>query len=177
MTHLTPGQIEDYQEGRDRALDAHVSSCPRCLREVKIERRINRALAHMERYAPSPEFAARLDRALGKLEAPVYKPISERSGSRWMVLAALLSALLLLILALQTVIAFRDGGALDFVSLYLSQPDLLSTYPTEALSALVESLPLVEMLLTLGLVVIVAVLGQQFLASRGAGASMRHQGR
>ncbi len=175
MTHLTRDQIEDYQEGQDRALDAHVSSCTRCAREVNVERRINRAIAHLERYAPSPEFVTRLDRALGKLEPPAPEPVSGPVFSPWMVVAATLSSLLLLILALETVIAFRDGGALDFVSLYLSQPDLLSTYPTEALSALLESLPLVEIILTLGLGVIVAVLGQQFLASRNA-ATMHHQG-
>ena len=176
MTHLTREQIEDYEEGRDRALDAHVSSCPRCTREVKLERRISRALAHMERYAPSPEFVTRLDRALGKLEPPAGRATADASFSPWMIVAATLASVLLLILAVETAIAFRDGGALDFVSLYLSQPDVFSSYPTEALSALVESLPLVEILLTLGLGVIVAALGQQFFASRSAGPRMRREG-
>jgi len=51
-------------------------------------------------------------------------------------------------------------------------------YPTESLSALLESLPLVEFMLTLVLLVIAVVLAEQFVMARNAvGRLVRPGGR
>ena len=167
MKHPSLEQIENYKEGQARALDAHLATCEQCRRELAAERRMAQALRHVERIAPSPEFAVRLDQALARAETaqrpPVYRP-----AFAWTGLAALLVSGLLLVFAYQTAMALQEGGALDLVSLYASRPDVLSMYPTEALSALLESLPLVEFLLTLVLLLITVVLAQQFVIERAA---------
>ncbi len=169
MNHLTLDQIENYVPGQDRELDAHLASCVRCQSELAAERRLAHALTRLERFSPSPEFSAQLDRALARAESTSLEQLAKpRRASVWTGLAALLSSFLLLIFAFQTIIAFQDGGSLDFVSLYFSRPDLLSTYPSESLSALLESLPLVEFALTRGLLVIAVVLVQQFFGGTSA---------
>jgi hypothetical protein len=177
MTHLSVEQMENYAEGQDPELDAHVTACPRCQRELAAEQRLARALMRLERLAPSPEFAARLDRALARAESATrgWSDVTHRPSLLWTGVAALLASALLVVFAYQTVVAFQDGGALDFVSLFASRPDLLSTYPIESLNALIESLPLVEFLLTLGLLVIAVVLGEQFMTARSGTAHVSHQ--
>ncbi len=177
MKHLDVEQIENYTEGQSRALDAHLALCAQCREELLAERRLAQTLRRLERIAPSPEFAVRLDQALERAEARRGIPApGYRSVSAWTGLAALLVSGLVLVFAYQTMIALQEGGALDFVSLYASRPDLLSMYPTESLSALVESLPLVEFLLTLVLLVITVVLAQQFVLARNAMSRMAQPG-
>ncbi len=176
MKHLSVEQIESYVEGQERALDAHVAICAQCQHELLMERRIVQALRHLERVAPSPEFAVRLDQALERAEAArAQAPVVRRPSFAWTGIAALLASLLLMVFAYQTLVAFQEGGALDFVSLYASRPDLLSMYPTESVSALIESFPLVEFLLTLVLLVIAVVLAQQFVIARNAIGRMVQQ--
>ncbi len=169
MSHLTLEQIENYAEGRDRALDAHVATCAKCQHEIAAERRLTHALMRLERFSPSPEFAAQLDRTLQPTELTTARQlVKPRRPSALIGVAALSVSFLLLIFASQTIVLFQEGGALDFVSLYFSRPDLLSTYPSESLSALIESLPLAEFALTLGLLVVAIVLAQQFFNGSNA---------
>ncbi len=170
MSHLTPDQVENYSEGQNRELDAHIAACARCQSELAVERRLGQALTRLERFSPSPEFAARLEHALGRAESTARpRATAPRPFSfSWIGVAALVASGLLLVFAYQTLVAFQEGGTLDFVALYFSRPDLLSTYPSESLSALIESLPLAEFTLTLGLLVIAVVLGQQFLNVRNS---------
>jgi hypothetical protein len=168
MKHLSVEQIETYVAGRDREVDAHLATCARCQRELAAEQRLVRALSRLERLAPSPEFAARLERALMRTDTKARRQVSDapRPSPTWTGVAALLAALLLVVFAYQTLVGLQDSGTLDFVSLFASRPDLLSTYPTESLSALFESLPLVELALTVVLFVIALVLAQEFFLAR-----------
>lgn len=179
MVHLSVEQIEDYAEGQDPELDQHVAACPICWRELDLDRRLTRGLMRLERVAPSPEFVARLDRALGRGESAVRERsgASPRPSLAWTGVAALLASALLLVFAYQTVVALQEGGALDFVSLFASRPDLLSLYPMESLNALIESLPLFGFLLTLGLFVIALVLADQFLMARSRTAHIAGHGK
>ncbi len=179
MVHLSVEQIENYAEGRDPELDQHVATCPVCRRELALEQRLTRALMRLERSAPSPEFAARLERALSRGESAVreWSSANPRPSLAWTGVAALLASALLVVFAYQTVVALQEGGALDFVSLFASRPDLLSMYPTESLNALIESLPLVGLLLTLGLFVIALVLADQFLMARSGAAHIAGHGK
>ena len=167
MKHLSPEQLESYQEGQDPGLDLHLARCSQCRQDVIAERRLAQALRHLERYAPSVEFAAALDRTLERAEtARAPEAAARRPSFAWTGIAALLASLLLVVFAYQTLDAFQTGGALDFVSLYASRPDLLSMYPLESVSALIESLPLVEFLITLVVLIIAVVLTQQFVTAR-----------
>ncbi len=169
MNHLTWEQIENYAEGRERALDAHVADCAQCQHEIAAERRLTHALTRLERFSPSPEFTAQLDRALEQAESnSLHQALKTRRPSVWTGIAALLASLLLLIFASQTILLLQEGGALDFLLLYFSRPDLLSMYPSESLNALIESLPLVEFILTLGLLYIAITLAQQFFGGANA---------
>ncbi len=167
MSHLNLDQIENYQEGLTPELDAHLATCARCQKQIAHASEMNRALGEMERVAPAPTFAARLERALAHEEHARRRiALSPRPQPVWTGLAALLAATLLLVFAFETVVAFQNSGALDFVSLFASRPDLLSMYPAESISALVESFPLLEFLLTLGSLFVAAVLAQQFVGAR-----------
>jgi hypothetical protein len=160
VSHLTYEQTESYLQGVDSDLDAHVMTCSHCQIEISNEHALTLALAKLERVAPSPEITARLQGAFA---------FAKRGGKErqphlgWIGLAACSSTLLLMVFGYQMVLALQSGGALDFLSLYSSHPDLVSTYPSEALSALVESLPLLELLLTLAFLILAAAFGQQFV--------------
>jgi hypothetical protein len=160
MSHLTYEQTESYVQGENSDLDAHVVTCSHCQGEISDERALTRALANLERVAPFPEIAARLEQAFASTKRGGKEP---KPHLGWVGLAACSSTLLLLVFGYQMVLALQYGGALDFLSLYSSHPDLISTYPSEALGALVESLPLLEVLLTLAFLILAAALGQQFV--------------
>ncbi len=169
MNHLTLEQIENYAEGRERELDAHVATCEQCQSEIVAERQLTHALTRLDRFSPSPEFTAQLDRALEQAQlTSLRQMVKTRRLSLWTGIAALLASFLLLIFASQTILLLQEGGALDFLLLYFSRPDLLSMYPSESFGALIESLPLVEFILTLGLLYIAITLAQQFF--RGSNA-------
>ncbi len=59
--------------------------------------------------------------------------------------------------------AFEESGALDFFSLVTSRPEVFATYSTDAYFALLESLPLLEIVLTLFALLTVLVLAQQWV--------------
>ncbi len=166
MSHLTFDQIEDYVEGVSPQLDAHIASCPRCRRELATMGRLTRALSHLERVTPSPSFSAELDRALAQ-SAVQPQPASRPDPSfAWTGLATFLASVLLLAFSYQTLVALQEGGTVDFVSRYFSRPDLVSTYPSEAFGALLESLPIVELAWTGVILLIAIVLFRELLRSR-----------
>jgi hypothetical protein len=160
MRHLTAEQIENYAEGITLEPEPHLASCLRCQLSVAQERTMTLALSKLEPIAPSRDFAAGLDGALD-----VVRRVTEdrQSNQIWVGVAAFSSLLMLMVFGYQAIMAFQYGGALDFLSLYASRPDLISRYPTEAVAALVESLPLLETVLSLGLLILAVVLGQQFV--------------
>ncbi len=170
MEHLSPEQIEEYAAGQNARLDAHLAACPLCSGRLASEQRLTRALGRLERASPSPEFFSRLDAALAAraaMAAPA-RPAGARRLSRLLEGVAALAALVLLVLfAGQAALTLQERGALEFITLLATHPDLLSTYPGESLSALFESLPLVESLLMVGLFVVTLVLGQRLLRPSG----------
>ncbi len=172
MEHLTDVQIEEFAEGQAPQFAEHVNSCALCGRNVALARRLAGALARVERAAPSREFAVRLDKRLALVTA--QGAVSELSA--FLVgLAAFFASLLLLVFIYQTVLGFQQGGVFDFVSLFLSRPDLLAQDPFDALGALLESLPLLQLLFTFGLFVIALVLAQEFTQTlRPSERNIRH---
>jgi hypothetical protein len=160
MIHLSSEQIENYAEGASHEVDEHLSSCLRCQRSIVQDRAVTRALSALDRIPPSREFAASLEAAM---DAAMGVRGEWQPNQNWIGVAAFSSMMLLLVFGYQTIMGLQYGGALDFLSLYASRPELISRYPSEALGALVESLPLLEFVLSLGLFILAAVLGHQFV--------------
>ncbi len=174
MKHLTDEQIEAFAEGQAAALAAHVDACAQCKQQVLREQRLIRALAAQERAVPSREFVARLgDRLTLEMNPGPAAPLSPGLVG----FAAAFAAVLLLVFVYQTMLAFQQSGAADFLSLFISRPDLLRLDPYDAVSALLESLPLLELVFTFGLFIIALVLTREFAEARSAAGRRMNQGR
>lgn len=155
MNHLTPTQIAELAIGKSLAdAQAHLDACAVCRARVARAAKFERALHVVPRVPPSAELEARVKAALVE-KVPTRVPTSRLL---WVSFATFLAALFVLASGYQTAVEIQAGGALDFISVYARQPGLLAMYPGESLGALVEALPLVQILVTLGLVVIAAVL-------------------
>ncbi len=166
MRHLTSAEIERAAEqAPDASREPHLAECTECRQAVASERKFARALSRIPRAEPRPDLAARIQAAL----PPQIEP-NAWLRPNLMAIATILAGGLLLVVAYQTIVELQLGGAWDFVSLFASRPDILSAYPFESLSALAESLPLLELALTFGLLVVTVILAQElFLLRRAVG--------
>ncbi len=159
MNHLTPTQIAELAKGKSLAdAQVHLDACAVCRARVERSAKFERSLHAVPRVPPSPELEARVKAALVE-NAPIRAPTPRLL---WVGFATILAALFVLASGYQTAVEIQAGGALDFISVYSRQPQLVTMYPGESLAALVEALPLFQILVTLGMVVIVAVLTMEF---------------
>jgi hypothetical protein len=162
MEHLTNIEIDALDEQRATAtIREHILTCEFCRTRVTRAAKLDRALRAIPRHPPAPDLAARINAALadgaGVFRFP-WRPVVVG-------LATALAALFFVTFVYQTVVALQDGGAFEFIRLFASRPEIVSAYPNESLAALVEAMPLVEMLMTFGALVMAAVLLQQFVGS------------
>ncbi len=157
MTHLSNEILDAYAEGalsreeRARA-DAHLAVCATCRLAVVSLAQVGDLLRDEPRVAPPADLAATV---IATLE-PSLAPVPAARPVRWNWprlalngLAAALAWILLILLGGQTIVAAYRAGLADIAELFQAQPDLLSRYPTEAFYAIVETLPLLELGLTL----------------------------
>ena len=165
MKHLSLNQIEDMAEGHaSDELREHVSGCAGCQARVAREVKLERALRALPRTEPASDLASRIQAAIpSEASVRAWTPRLIQAG-----LAAGLAALIVIVLLYQTGLALQASGALDFISFYADQPDVVTMYPSEALSALIESLPLLEMLVTMGVLFIALALMRRFFAALGS---------
>ena len=87
----------------------------------------------------------------------------QRARMPFITVATFFSLLLLLWFGFQMVIAFVDNGTFEILSLLSGRPDLFSTFFGDALWALLEALPLGEIVLTLFALFTVIVLAEQWV--------------
>ena len=189
MKHLSTATLNAYADDMlsplERAeVDVHLAVCAHC-------RATTHALAQMgdvlrgPRAAPPPDLAATI---AASLEHHVPAPLPPQSwGERGLTqalgggggqraawnwtraalngLGTAVAWLLLIVLGGETVLAAQRGGLADFATLLRTQPDIVTRYPTEALYALLEAVPVVELSITLVVFVVALWLMQRFVAA------------
>ncbi len=160
-------QLDAYVEGElagpERvAVTSHLATCKACRRLADALEQMAGLLYQLPR-EPVPEGLA--TRIVASVEA------QRRMAPGWTVRTILvaaatnMAALMAVWLAFETALAAQVGGVVDFASLVASQPQMLVAYPQDAVSALLESLPATELVLTLGMILVVLLLLNQLLTS------------
>jgi hypothetical protein len=160
--HLPVDVIEAAAEGQTTSEEQlHLAGCSACRARVARAAKLDRALYAMPSITPSPNLAPQIREAVAG--AAAVRRVKQHAYTAG--IAAGLTMLLALALVFQAGIELQVGGALNFFSFYIHQPEILINYPGDALAALVEVLPLAQMLATMAVVVIAIVLVQRFWVS------------
>lgn len=163
--HEVEAKLDNYV-GRElaiaesAALEDHLESCSSCRRKLAHLRQVTALLYRLPVEEPAPNLTARIVAMVEDRVSPVP------ARRLWFHTAAiglgiLVSMYLLLSLGYQTLLAWQQGGAGQFISLLFNDPELMARYPTESLYAVLESLPVVELALTLGLSLVTLLLVEQ----------------
>lgn len=160
-------QLDAYVEGElsapERAvITAHLATCDNCRVRVDASAQMTSLLCQIPREPAPGDLSARI-RAAVEAERPV-----PRAQMAWVVLVAagsLVAGLVAAWLAFETALAVQAQGAIDFLALLISRPEMLVAYPQDAVYALVETIPVAELLLTLGMALVTLLLLRQVLAS------------
>jgi predicted anti-sigma-YlaC factor YlaD len=163
--HLTGDELDLYIEKEldDQAraeIERHLTDCAQCRGRLARDRRMNRALQTLPRQDPPRDLAARISSAV---EVQVLQDKLRRSRMPFIFMATIFSLLLLIWFGFQMVIAFEENATLDFLSLLMDRPDIVSAYSIDAVWAVIEALPLGEIALTLFALFTVIVLAQQWV--------------
>jgi hypothetical protein len=163
--HLTANELDLYLEKEldDRArvqIEEHLASCARCRARLARDQRLSTALQALPRDEPPRDLVARIGSAG---QAQVLQDRLQRSRMPFITVATFFSLLLLLWFGFQMIIAFEDNGTLEFLSILGGRPDLFSSYFIDSVWALIETLPLGEIVLTLFALFTVIVLAEQWL--------------
>ncbi|HEX7589074.1 MAG TPA: zf-HC2 domain-containing protein, partial [Anaerolineae bacterium] len=163
--HLSDHELDHYVEKEldDRArvqADEHLANCERCRSLLTRELFLSVALRAVPREQPPSDFAVRIGNAA---QARVLQQRLQRARMPFITVATFFSLLLLLWFGFQMAIAFVDNGTFEILSLLSGQPDLFSTFFVDGLWALLEALPLGEIVLTLFALFTVIVLAEQWV--------------
>ena len=143
-------------------MDEHLSHCLTCQGKAHELAHLSRALAQLAPVEPRADLKAR---TLAAVQGRVWAP-----QSHWAPWAGLLAAGMALALVLASwvlidaVTAFRNAGGAEFLGLISSYPHLLLRYPQETTLAVLEALPIANVVLGLASTVLACFLGTQLLA-------------
>ncbi len=118
-------------------------------RQGTTDERIERVLREMERVEPANDLSARIIATL---------PRQAGASNPFLGVATLLAALIGFALAYQTAFTLRANGAFELVSYYTAQPEIVTTYPSEAWSALAAVIPWMTVTIALAMLVVALVL-------------------
>jgi anti-sigma factor (TIGR02949 family) len=162
-------QLDAFVEGEvtrpDRvAVTTHLATCESCRQQADAAEQMAGLLYQLPRQ-PAPDGLP--DRILAAVEAQ-RRPAPAWSPRTVMIAAgSLVAGLIAVWLAFETVVAAQEGGVIDFLTLLTSRPQTLLAYPQDALYALLEAIPVTELVLTLGMALIALVLLNQVLTALG----------
>ncbi len=164
-THLTPDELELFAENEMDArtrveIEKHVSECAMCRGNLEREQSLSRALRVLPRREPPHDLSARIGSAV---QIHRVQEKLRRARMPFILVATGFSLLLLAWFTFQLVIALEDNGTLYLVSLLTSRPDVISAFAVDAVWAVIEALPLGEIVLTLFALFTVIVLAQQWI--------------
>lgn len=159
MRHLTPIEIDALNSGEAvaRELREHFSNCNVCQQRVARVERMERVLHGMGRAEPAPDLSSRIIATL-----PKHARGPNTNG--WLGAATVLAALLGFGLAYQTAFTLRANGAFELVSYYTAQPEIVTTYPNEAWSALAAAVPWVTVAISVLMLAVALVLTYRWTA-------------
>ncbi len=180
MTCQDIGSLLDlYVEGeldvtKVAEVEMHLDTCGACRRRVTGWRQMSDVLTMLPTERPAPDLAARI-LARVAAETAVWRVSLRHTLPA--ALGALAAALMVIWLGVESLTVLQEGGGLEFVALFTTQPEMLLAYPAEALAALVEALPVVEFLLMLTALGAALFLAQHALAQVSAGHGMHMNGR
>jgi hypothetical protein len=165
--HLTTLEIEQYSENeldtaRHAELEQHLAACPACRARSARDTRMNTALLALPHVQPSRELAARIGAVT---EARVAQEQARRTRVPYIAIATFFATLLAVWFCLELDLAFQENGVFDFWALFTSYSDWFSADSWDALLALLEALPLSEIMLTMCALLTVGVLAQQLIDS------------
>ena len=165
--HLTVNEIEQYcektlEDARCVELEQHLAACPACRAHVARDTRLSVVLRVLPRVAPPRELAARIGVVA---QARATQEQARRTRVPYIAIATFFATLLAVWFCLELDLAFQENGVFDFWALFTSYADLFSTDSWDALLALIEALPLSEIILTLCALLTVGVLAQQLIDS------------
>lgn len=170
MSHLDDAVLDAYAEGmlstaERAAADAHLAACADCRMTLVSLAQVGDLLRAQPRQAPPPQLIATIVNHLAPMPAPRLKAGWTRG--RWVLasLAAMAVWSLLVVLVGETVLAAYRRGLGEFARLAREHPELVMRYPSDALYAFLESLPLVEIGLTLVLLIAGLWLVQRLIAA------------
>ena len=177
--HLTSTDVDlyvekDMDEPARAALDAHLAACPMCRGRVARDKRVESTLRAMPRTSAPRDLSARITAAV---ELRVSAERARRERLPFIVVATIFSVLLSVWFGLEMLVAFQENGALDFFALIANQPEVFSAYSTDAVFALIESLPFAEIVLTVFAMLTVLVLAQQWVDAALPNRSFYRNGR
>ncbi len=163
--HITASELDLYVENELTAparaeMEAHLATCATCRAQVAFDQEMSRALRVLPRQEPPRDLAARIDSAV---QVRVAQDQLRRARMPFIFAATVFSALLLVWFGFQLAVAFQVNGTFDFVSLLTSRPDIFSTDSIDAIWALIDAVPIGEIVLTLFALFTVIVLAQQWV--------------
>jgi hypothetical protein len=161
-THLRALQVEEAAEGETTPeIRLHLAHCAVCRARIARAMKLEHVLRAIPRVESAPDLVPRIRAAVAESGATSrLRPHAYAIG-----IAAALSALFALALVYQAGIELQVGGALNFFSFYVRQPEAVINYPGDALAALVEVLPLAQIMMTLAVMVVAVVLARRFQAA------------
>lgn len=160
MKHLPIEILDDYAEGSlspaERiAVEVHLANCAQCQGALVSLTQMTDLLREQPRTSPPADLATQIIHRLEPTLAPFVtqpKPTTAQPSlarAIWHGLAAALAWLMLIIMGGETVLAAYREGLADLIELIQTYPELLTKYPAEAFYALLESIPIIELGLTL----------------------------
>jgi len=155
---------QELSPQQQEAVEAHLAVCEACRRRLANLEQITRLLYALPPAQPAPDLARRVVAAVEAqaARAPVRRPWRRLVPVG---IGTLFSVWMLLALGYQTLLAWRQSGAGQFISLLFRDPGLALRYPAEVVYAILESLPILELGLTLGLALVMVLLLEQFVTT------------
>lgn len=158
-SHLQVLQVESAGEGQTTPeMRVHLGECAVCRARVARATKFEDVLHGIPRVHAAPDLVPHIRASIAEFAAArrLRQPPYARG------LAAAFAAVVALVLVYQAGIELEVGGALTFFAFFVRQPEAVINYPGDALAALVEVLPLLQMLVTLAVVVVAVGLLRRF---------------
>lgn len=137
---------------------AHLATCAACRARVRDFARLDSVLRELPRETVSPALALRIQ------QATRARLLRRRLGHALPVaIATLCSALLFVWLASETWLALQDRALWEFVTWFISVPELLWQHPADVLAAFADFAPIGGLVFTLGAAFSSLLLGMRLI--------------